>query len=150
MTAATIEQATLAVTYTRPNKATVAHARTWLTTYLTRRGHTGAAADGAILALSELFTNAVIHALPPIAISAHLPADLLTLTVTDRPGKTPAGHEDPYESAEHGRGLLIIAALAQSLTETTSGDRHTVTAAIPLGDSDLPGFLAGDPAYPAI
>lgn len=136
MTAATIEQATLAVTYTRPNPATVAHARGWLTTYLTRRGYTGDTADGAILALSELFTNAVIHALPPVAASAHLHGDLLTLTVTDRPGKTPADHEDPYETDEHGRGLLIIAVLAQSLTEHVSGDRHTVTAAIPLGDPD--------------
>lgn len=133
MTAALIEQATLAVTYTRPNPATVAHARTWLSEYLARRGYTGDTADGAVLALSELFTNAVIHALPPVSITAHLPADQLTLTVTDRPGKTPTDTEDPCESDEHGRGLPIIAALAQSLTETTLGDRHTVTARINIG-----------------
>lgn len=149
MTAALIEQATHAVTYTRPNKATVAHARTWLSDYLARRGYTGDTADGAILALSELFTNAVIHALPPVSITAHLPADQLTLTVTDRPGKTPTDHEDPYESAEHGRGLSILAVLATSLTDTTSGDRHTVTAAIPLGDPDLPGYGETD-HWPAI
>lgn len=149
MSAATIEQATHAVTYTRPNKATVAHARTWLTDYLARRGFTGELADGAVLALSELVTNALIHALPPVAITAHLPADQLTLTVTDRPGKTPADREDPYESAEHGRGLLIIAVLATSLTETTRGDRHSVTAHIPLGDPDLPGYGETD-HWPAI
>ena len=137
MTAALIEQAVIAVTYTRPNPATVAHARTWLSDYLARRGYTGEAADGAILALSELFTNAVIHALPPIAASARLHGDLLTLTVTDRPGKTPAGHEDPYESAEHGRGLLILAVLATTLTDTTSGD------------PDLPGYGETD-HWPAI
>lgn len=135
MTAALIEQATHAVTYTRPNPATVAHARTWLTTYLERRGHTGDTIDSAVLVLSELFTNALTHALPPIAITAHLPAHQLTLTVTDQPGKTPTDTEDPYESDEHGRGLPIIAALAQSLTETTHGDRHTVTARIDIGSA---------------
>jgi len=151
MTAATIEQATHAVTYAHPNKTTVAHARTWLSDYLTRRGYQGDTADGAVLVLSELFTNALTHALPPLAITAHLPGDLLTLTVTDRPGKTPADNEDPYETDEHGRGLLIIAVLASSLTETTRGDWHTVIATIPLGDPDLPGYLTEPvPHYPTL
>lgn len=148
-TLARIDDAVFTVTVTHPNRATIAETRTWLTDYLARRGHKGDAADSAVLILSELATNAVLHAAGPIAVSAHLPGDLLTLTVSDRPTPQPSRDEDPYETDEHGRGLFIIAALAQSLAETTRAGRHAVTVAIPLGDPDIPGYGETD-HYPAI
>lgn len=157
MSAATLtartDEAVLSVTVARPNRATVAQLRAWLTGYLACRGHDRDSAENAVLILSELATNAITHALPPLTISARLRGDTLTLTVTDRINPEPRSHEtgDPYESDEHGRGLRIVNALARTVTETTSGDRHTVTAAIRLGDPDIPGYLTEPvPSYPAI
>jgi len=80
------------------------------------------ALDDAALVLSELLTNAVTHGVRgaadaaerSIGLSVRLDAGRLTLTVRD-PGSGlpyPAGDGDPER--EDGRGLLIVAALAEA------------------------------------
>lgn len=129
----------------RPTTRTPADMRAWLSRYLQHRGHTS---ENALLVISELATNAVRYARAPLTISAHIDDDRLILTVTDRPHPNPAPLDLPDD--EHGMGLAIVKALCAWLDDETDERQHTVTAAIPLGDPDLPGYLADDPGYPAI
>jgi anti-sigma regulatory factor (Ser/Thr protein kinase) len=70
------------------------------------------ALDDALLIISELVTNAVLHAVPPATLRLRCPQQrLLLIEVTDggpRPSPPTAG--DQHE--EHGRGLIIVDAVA--------------------------------------
>ena len=77
-------------------------------------------ADDALLVISELTTNAIVHALPPAVLRLSMPDDDsyrgLRIEVTDagpvgRRGPTPGGPHlaDHHES---GRGTGIVAALS--------------------------------------
>ncbi|MFC7494075.1 MULTISPECIES: SpoIIE family protein phosphatase [unclassified Nocardioides] len=81
--------------------------------------------ENAVLATSELVTNAVLHAGTTVDVRLVLGADRLRLEVQDRhPGRTlPLGVPTQPDDAEHGRGLLITAALA-----STWGVEYTETA----------------------
>jgi anti-sigma regulatory factor (Ser/Thr protein kinase) len=71
-------------------------------------------ADTAVLCLSELVTNAVIHSHAGCAIRVRLQDGLLTATVRDTgPADTTsmAPLEDPLQV--HGRGLKVVEALTQ-------------------------------------
>jgi PAS domain S-box-containing protein len=72
--------------------------------------------DEAVLATSELVTNAVVHAGTPVRVVLDLDAGSLRLEVEDlHPHRTlPLGLDGPPEDSEHGRGLLIAATLAAS------------------------------------
>lgn len=67
----------------------------------------------ALLVVSELVTNAVEHALPPVTLQLARPDEgTLHIEVTD---SGPASQEGPWTAScgddEHGRGRTIIAAL---------------------------------------
>lgn len=70
--------------------------------------------DEAVLATSELVTNAVVHAGTPVRVALELDVQGLRLEVEDlHPRRAlPLGVEGPSDDAEHGRGLFIAAALA--------------------------------------
>ncbi|MFI2370846.1 ATP-binding protein [Streptomyces sp. NPDC018833] len=71
-----------------------------------------AAREDALLIISELVTNAVVHALPPVALRVlSMPCSVLRIEVTDG---GPQSHRPPHPhpQEEHGRGLTIVAALA--------------------------------------
>jgi serine phosphatase RsbU (regulator of sigma subunit)/anti-sigma regulatory factor (Ser/Thr protein kinase) len=72
--------------------------------------------DSAVLATSELVTNAVLHAGTTVEVRLVLGADRMRLEVQDQhPGRAlPLGTSAPSDDAEHGRGLLITAALSSS------------------------------------
>jgi anti-sigma regulatory factor (Ser/Thr protein kinase) len=73
--------------------------------------------DTAMLCLSELVTNAVIHTGAQSEVRVLLEGDVLTVTVRDRgsagggygAGSTESGVDDPLRV--HGRGLQLVAAL---------------------------------------
>lgn len=70
------------------------------------------AREDALLVISELVTNAIIHALPPAALSVRsMPCSVLRIEVTDG-GPQPHLPPHPHPQEEHGRGLSIVAALA--------------------------------------
>ncbi|MBL1102000.1 ATP-binding protein [Streptomyces coffeae] len=92
----------------------------------------------ALLVLTELVTNAVEHALPPVALH------LWTITTAD--GHTglhidvtdggPAPEDSPwatsYTADEHGRGRHIITSLAShTSTHHTDTTHHSATLALP-------------------
>ncbi|HLN76221.1 MAG TPA: SpoIIE family protein phosphatase [Nocardioidaceae bacterium] len=70
--------------------------------------------DEAVLATSELVTNAVIHAGTPVRVALEVDAQGLRLEVEDmHPSRSlPLGVERPSDDAESGRGLLIASAMA--------------------------------------
>ncbi len=69
-------------------------------------------ADTAVLCLSELVTNALIHADAGCAVRALLDEDVLTVTVRNSGDQVavPDQHDDPLRV--HGRGLQLVEALA--------------------------------------
>lgn len=88
---------------TRP---AVANARHWLAETLTAWNVSGEQADDAVLALSEVVTNAVEHAAGDghSTVTAALWQGHLRVTVSD---PDPELHE-AASSDEHGRGLLVV------------------------------------------
>ncbi|MER7820379.1 ATP-binding protein [Streptomyces sp. NPDC096153] len=83
------------------------------------------AADAVLLVVSELVTNAVEHAEPPLALHLHREhtGSRVWVGVTDG---GPAAHDGPWTSSctgdEHGRGLEVVDALADAHgTRTHSG-----------------------------
>ncbi|MGW2724843.1 ATP-binding protein [Streptomyces sp. NPDC001492] len=77
-------------------------------------------ADDALLVISELTTNAIVHALPPAVLRLSMPQDGtcrgLRIEVTDAGPvcRRRSAPDDPHlaEHRENGRGTGIIAALA--------------------------------------
>lgn len=72
--------------------------------------------DEAVLATSELVTNAVVHAGTVVQVTVLLDPKGLRLEVQDlHPHRSlPLGPEQPDADTEHGRGLFITATLASS------------------------------------
>ncbi|MDX3384160.1 SpoIIE family protein phosphatase [Streptomyces niveiscabiei] len=103
------------------------------------RHATPRAGDEAVLVLSELVTNAVVHAGTDVEISCRLEepkegagtAYDIVVEVSDRhPSRTLRdGDPDPsYEPAEYGRGLRLVTALAMEWGVTYRRDGKTVWA----------------------
>ena len=80
--------------------------------------------QAAALIVSELVTNAVIHGRTSATVQVHRPADLLRVSVRDDNPILPAAGAAPNLSAESGRGLTIVAALADRWgVETVDGGK---------------------------
>jgi hypothetical protein len=80
-------------------------------TFLTPRCATGGMLDAALLVTSELLTNAVVHALPPVILHIHCNNETngLRIEVSDSGPRHASDVSEPDD--EHGRGLEIVAAL---------------------------------------
>ncbi|MGW7490955.1 ATP-binding protein [Streptomyces sp. NPDC054786] len=69
-------------------------------------------AEDALLVISELITNVVVHALPPAELRLSRVGAALRVEVTDA-GPAAADERSPVEPAdEHGRGIGIVTALS--------------------------------------
>lgn len=82
----------------------------------------------ATLLISELVTNAVVHAGTTVEIVCRLDADSLVIEVADRhPGRVLRGStEQPDDHREGGRGLYLVAALSDVWGVTYHRDHKTV------------------------
>jgi len=90
-------------------------------------------ADDAVLVVSELVTNAVVHAGTEVDLECRLEEEsgALVVEVSDRhPSRAPrdAEAEAPYETPEYGRGLRLVATLAESWGITFRKSAKTVWA----------------------
>ncbi len=96
-----------------PEGRSVALARRFVRTTLEECGADDLT-DEAVLATSELVTNAVVHAGTPVRVALDVDAQGLRLEVQDlHPHRSlPLGIEAPSDDSEHGRGLVIAAALS--------------------------------------
>jgi anti-sigma regulatory factor (Ser/Thr protein kinase) len=74
------------------------------------------AADDVLLVVSELVTNALVHAVPPATLRLwRLPVDdrwAVHVEVTDLGPAAPPGPAAAPDPDEHGRGLDIVTALS--------------------------------------
>lgn len=89
-----------------------------------------------MLAASELVANAVVHGLPPVLLTARLAGDgdgqVVTIRVSDGSRRLP--EPGPASAtAEHGRGLAVVAALALrwGISETSGGKEAWFEMAVP-------------------
>ena len=68
-------------------------------------------ADDAVLGMSELVSNALVHGEPPIRLSLHLQDHALCVRVADHGAAVPC-RLNVGDDAERGRGLAIVEAIA--------------------------------------
>jgi anti-sigma regulatory factor (Ser/Thr protein kinase) len=64
------------------------------------------------LVVSELVTNAVLHAAPPVVLHLRHEPQTRHLWVGVTDGGVAAAASDPLPDDEHGRGLFLVTALA--------------------------------------
>ncbi|MEU0024649.1 ATP-binding SpoIIE family protein phosphatase [Streptomyces sp. NPDC006335] len=105
--------------------------------------------DDGVVVVSELVTNAVVHAGTEIELDCRLEAHTgaLVVEVLDHhPSRAPRdGDTEPsYGTPEYGRGLRLVAALAETWGITYRTGAKTVWAQLPAGGKDT---LDGIQAY---
>ena len=101
---------------------TAARARDDLAAFLREHGHDALVAV-AVLMVSELATNSVLHASGPVTLRAQLDGRVLRVNIDDTGGTLPAPRQ-PHSTG--GRGLHIVAALATDWgAEPTHGNGKT-------------------------
>ena len=109
-------------------------ARRFLRAFLADAGEDGNAADGAELALSEIVTNAVLHAHTELTVSLRLGADrVLRVEVRDGNPALPV-QRDYAVQATTGRGMELVAAYVRDCGVRADGaDGKTVWFEVDLG-----------------
>ncbi|MEU1260865.1 ATP-binding SpoIIE family protein phosphatase [Streptomyces cellulosae] len=116
---------------------------------------TGRVGDDAALVASELVTNAVVHAGTDVHVTCRLEEDTsaLVVEVADRhPSRAPrddAAEAPAHDIPEYGRGLRLVAALAESWGVTYRAGSKTVWARLPTREeapADPPAAYAGERA----
>ncbi|WP_053669134.1 SpoIIE family protein phosphatase [Streptomyces sp. NRRL B-1140] len=101
-------------------------------------------ADDATLVVSELVTNAVVHAGTDVETAFRLEGAVggtpdttaVVVEVSDHhPSRAPRGGEPetPHDTPDHGRGLRLVAALCEAWGVTYRTGRKTVWARLPAG-----------------
>jgi signal transduction histidine kinase/DNA-binding response OmpR family regulator len=89
----------------------VADARSFVTSTLLEWRISGAVAHDVVLLASELVTNAIVHGRPPIELRLRRTAAHIVLSVADHAAYLPRRLR-PTSEDEHGRGLQLVALLA--------------------------------------
>jgi anti-sigma regulatory factor (Ser/Thr protein kinase) len=73
--------------------------------------HHRAVVDDAVLMVSELVTNSVLHGGPPIVVAVDCTGDALQVRVRDGSPHTPQPRQAAQED-ENGRGLALVAEMS--------------------------------------
>ncbi|WP_191871399.1 ATP-binding SpoIIE family protein phosphatase [Streptomyces filipinensis] len=107
--------------------------------------------DDAMAVVSELVTNAVVHAGTDVEIDWRLEeTGAFVVEVGDRhPSRAPRdalGAEAPYDTPEYGRGLRLVTTLAESWGVTYRAGAKTVWARLPPGGVEDPDTPVPDAA----
>jgi two-component sensor histidine kinase len=100
--------------------------RTQVTAVLTEWDVHGEAAEPTLLVVTELLTNAVEHARPPLRVTLRLGHEFVRVEVCDATLEPPRFH--PQEAEGRGHGGQIVAALALRHGWTPHPDGKTVWA----------------------
>ncbi len=115
----------------RPEPGQIAAARQFAHAVLDEWGFVS---DDAVLVVSELATNATVHAQSPFSVSLQGDAQQLLVEVADASPRLPTVLDTPA-TALHGRGLAIVARLARAWgTRVTDSAGKVVWAEL---DSDV-------------
>ncbi|SDC87124.1 SpoIIE family protein phosphatase [Nocardioides lianchengensis] len=100
---------------------------------LGRWGVRAEAVDDLVLITSELVTNALVHARPPIDLRLRRTGHQVVLEVRDRAQLRPRRRR-PEESDENGRGLNIVEVLSESWGTRTNESGKTVWCSVRVDD----------------
>ncbi len=73
--------------------------------------HHSAVVDDAVLMVSELVTNSVLHGGPPVVVAVDCAEDSLQVRVRDGSSELPA-RRDAKQTDESGRGLALVAEMS--------------------------------------
>lgn len=103
-------------------------ARGFLDETLQRWGRNGTVAEDARLVLSELVTNAVVHARSPLSVAIRSRASGLRLSVSDDSMMPPTPRSTASDAAAGGYGLMMIGALAREWGVNVTARGKTVWA----------------------
>ena len=113
----------------RPEPRAPRAARRYLVELLRRWGHDEAVVQQAALVLSELATNAVLHARTRFTVTVRsVGVEVHVVVGDDSPVLPVLGRAD--ERAEPGRGLVLVDALAQRWGAEPAGDGKVVWAVL--------------------
>ena len=107
---------------------------------------------GAPQVLSELATNAALHARSSYTVKVHLNERSLLLEVTDASARLPRARQYAAD-ATTGRGMGLVAALSEEWGTTSVNGGKTVWARVSpdqtaLGSFDVDDLLSGDEPVP--
>ena len=91
----------------------VAPARHWARERLSESGIEDGRLDLLVLLVSELVTNAVAHADPPVVLRVHVDEERTRVEVTDGVREVPVVR-DPPPTALGGRGVMFVDRLSSS------------------------------------
>ena len=102
-----------AETAVTPSLSAIAPARHWARERLSEVGIDDGRLDLLVLLVSELVTNAVAHADPPVVLRVHVDEERTRVEVTDGVRDVPVVR-DPPPTALGGRGVMFVDRLASS------------------------------------
>ena len=102
-----------AETAVTPSLSAIAPARHWARERLSEVGINDGRLDLLVLLVSELVTNAVAHADPPVVLRVHVDEERTRVEVTDGVRDVPVVR-DPPPTALGGRGVMFVDRLASS------------------------------------
>ncbi|MFD9321709.1 ATP-binding protein [Streptomyces sp. NPDC060053] len=129
-----------------PVNSGVKVAREWTRTHVATLGWTQTApelVDSILLAVSELVTNAHVHARSAAQLILTWDEECLHVTVHDASPHLPEPR-DPGNSAPGGRGLLLVDALADSWEAYRCPRGKSVTACFQAPTSPAPEAMGSD------
>lgn len=95
-----------------PAFSAIAPARLWTRARLTEAGVSQGPLDTVILLVSELVTNAVVHARPPVTLRVHVDEERTRVEVTDGARRDLPIVRNPPPTATGGRGVMFVDRLA--------------------------------------
>lgn len=87
--------------------------------------HAVAVLDDALLLITELVTNSVLHGGPPIVLAIECDGAGITVRVRDGDPRLP-GPQDAGEDAESGRGLSLVDLMSDTWGVAPVADDHGV------------------------
>lgn len=102
-----------AETAVTPALSAIAPARHWARDRLSEAGVDDGRLELLVLLVSELVTNAVAHADPPVVLRVHVDEERTRVEVTDGIRDVPVVR-DPPPTALGGRGVMFVDRLASS------------------------------------
>jgi anti-sigma regulatory factor (Ser/Thr protein kinase) len=109
-----------------PDPAAVPVARRFVAEAVARGGADGDAIDVSRLLVTELATNAVIHAHSPIRVAVVPSDDRIRVEVRDERSDPIDPPCRPEPSAEHGRGLWLVSSLSTAWGVSRDDDGKTI------------------------
>ena len=112
----------------QPEDAAPGRARRFIEQTLRRWGHDGSVIDDARLLVSELVTNAVRHTRSPFSVSIASHPAKLRLAVRDMSSAVPVTDGRSTDAPTGGRGLQIVAAVADDWGVVTAPPGKTIWA----------------------